>query len=984
MLRLDNIVKDYPMKDSVVHALKGISLCFRTNEFVSVLGPSGCGKTTLLNILGGLDHYTSGDLIIDGRSTKDFKDHDWDIYRNHRIGFIFQSYNLIPHENILENVELALTIGGIGKEERTKRSMEALDKVGLKGLYKKMPNQLSGGQCQRVAIARALVNEPEILLADEPTGALDSVTSVQIMDLIKEISKEKLVIMVTHNPDLAYRYSTRIVKLLDGELISDSNPYTPEEEAEERNPNKRKKASEDEAAAVKNEIENGSYGESSGLIRATKDSLAQYTVSEEEADKQQEEPKKEKASKKPKKEKASMSWWTAFRLSAKNLWSKVGRTLLIIFAASIGITGVSAVMSVSNGVTEYIDSSEDEMLSGNPVVVASESFDLSSITDQMTAGEQADAIKDAAPDGYINVDYMTERLINSAKEMGLSMIENNITQDYVDYIDAMPSEYYQDVVKRYGIDITNNVYTDDDIDDSGHDTFSLAAITQIASAVLSQKLSETGYSAYASTIASYTGTFSQSINNTDYLLSQYDIVEGKMATEADEIMIVLNSDEEITDFMLTLLGYFSEDQFLNIVYKYNTDENGNPDSRYDEEEYEKTKTIALETLMSKRFTYYPNDTIYTKNENYDPNASGSDLLIPAKVRPFYYSYYEDDTWSTGVDLKVVGVLTPKEGRQYTTLSTGFYYTPAFAEKYLSDNYDSEVSTFIRDYVATQEENGNSITGYTSYITSMGGVQVPSGIYYTFDYSLEGTMHTDNIALVGSSNSLSSLLAMYAASSGSSGNPITTSTLTTRAVGGNKLPSSIRFYPNTFDTKNLVTDYLSAWNSDEDLVVNGKTLKAEDRDEINYTDNLQVVINIVNNIITIVTIALMCFTSLSLIVSVVMIAVITYVSVMERIKEIGIIRALGGRKRDVSHLFNAENFIIGFFAGVWGILIAYLIDLILNLVVHSHYEAISAIGVLPIQMALLVLLGTIFLTWLAGFIPSRSAAKKDPVVALRTE
>lgn len=943
MLRLDNITKEYPMKggDSV-KALKGISLCFRSNEFVSILGPSGCGKTTLLNILGGLDHYTSGDLIIEGRSTKSYNDHDWDIYRNHRIGFIFQSYNLIPHENILDNVALALTIGGIGKEERIQRAKEALDEVGLKDMYKKMPNQLSGGQCQRVAIARALVNEPEILLADEPTGALDSVTSVQIMDLIKKISQKKLVIMVTHNPDLAVKYSTRIVKLLDGRLIDDSNPYTAEEEAKER------------------------------------ENVTQESVQELE-----------------KKEKAKMSWWTAFKLSSKNLLSKMGRTVMVIIAASIGIIGVSAVLSVSNGVTSYIAGSEDEMLSGNPVQVSSSTFDLSSIANQMTGATQAQVVKEASEDGYINVDFMTQRLIEQATSIGTSMIQNDITQDYVDYVDEMPSTYYQDVVKHYGTQVTNNIYTQDNIEGNDpSDSYSLSAITEIASAILSQKLSETGYSSYASTIASYSGTLAQSINNTDYLLEQYDIVDGKVAENEDEIMVVLNDSDAITDFMLTLLGYFSEDEFLNIVYKYNTDENGNPQPAYNDALYQQTKRIAISKLMGKKFTYYPNDTVFADNDKYDPDASaGQASLTPIVTQPYIYKYKEDSSWTGGMQLKVVGVLKPKANRQYSTLSSGFYYTPKFVERFISDNYSSKVTNFIRNYVDSynnSEDNtsGTTITGYPSYIMDSNGFKTPHGFFYSFHYSLEGKDYDGNYALVGSTNSLTSLLAMYASSSSSSSSSsspsISTSILTLKGVGGSKLPNSISFYPKNFDQKYLVTDYLTRWNSEDTLTVNGKELKAEDRKEIKYTDNLQVVIDIINNIINIVTIALICFTALALVVSTVMISIITYVSVIERIKEIGVIRALGGRKKDVSHLFNAENFILGFFAGLLGLLVTYLLELILNLIVHHNFPVISMIANLPVTTALIILAASIFLTWLAGFIPSRSAAKKDPVVALRSE
>ncbi len=925
MLRLDDIKKDYQMKDSVVHALKGISLNFRKNEFVSILGPSGCGKTTLLNILGGLDHYTSGDLIIEGKSTKDFDDHDWDIYRNHRIGFIFQSYNLIPHENIEENVELALTIGGVGKEERERRAKEALDKVGLKGLYKKMPNQLSGGQCQRVAIARALVNEPEILLADEPTGALDSVTSVQIMELIKEISKDRLVIMVTHNPELAYKYSTRIVKLLDGQLVDDSNTYSVEEELAER-----KEVFEDEILSEKE--------------RAKADN-----------------------------EKAKMSWWTAFKLSSKNLWSKAKRTALTIVAASIGIVGVSAVLSIRSGVTGYIDGMQDEMLSGNPIQVSESTFDLSSIAETMTGSQQASVVKEATKEGYIDINFITKTLIESAKTMGTSMIENNITQEYVDYINAMPKEYYKDVVYKYAIDPTYNIYTTDNINGGESDTYSLAAITAIASSILEKKLADNGYEAYASTIKSYASTFGQSINNSEYLLEQYDLVNGKVATEEDEINIVLSSNEELTDFTLTLLGYLSQDEFMNIIYKYNTDENGNPDSKYNDELYQQTKQISIEKLVNHEFTYYPNDTVYEENSSYKADATVVEIAMnPDIARPFRYSHYPKTEWKDkGVKLKVAGILKPKEGRQYSTLSSGFYYTPAFTKKYIGDNQNSKLASFIRN---------QSESTYTS-LTASG---MTSGIYYEYKYNVDGTDYKAT-ALVGSTSATDGIVSMISQMMGGSTVSSTSAKLTLRSVGGTNLPKTINFYPTSFEDKYLVTDYLDKWNDkNTSLTISGKQVSGDSRDEIKYTDNLAVVISIINTIINIVSISLIAFTALSLVVSTVMIAIITYVSVMERIKEIGVIRALGGRKKDVSHLFNAETFVIGFLSGVFGVIVTYIIQIILNLIIHANFPTVSSIANLTWYMALIVIVVSFLLTTIAGFIPARGAAKKDPVVALRTE
>lgn len=447
MLKLQSIKKDYVTSNETVHALKGLDIEFRANEFVSILGPSGCGKTTLLNIIGGLDHYTDGDLYIDGVSTKSFKDRDWDTYRNHRIGFIFQSYNLIPHQTVLENVELALTISGIDKAARIAKAKDALDKVGLKGQYNKKPNQLSGGQCQRVAIARALVNEPEILLADEPTGALDTTTSVQIMELIKEIAKERLVIMVTHNPEIAEKYSTRIVKLLDGNIVSDSDPYASKPEDEETRKHK--------------EIS----------------------------------------------KKSKLSFWQAFRLSARNLRSKFKRTLMVCLAGSIGIIGVATVLAVRSGVLGYISDMQDDMLSGNPITISEEALDLSSVMSAMTMGEQAEASKIAIEDGKINVSSVIEYLVSRADSAETMTISNEITQEYIDFVNAMPKEYYSAIVPYYGVAMSNNLFTDfhftDKNGETGEQIMSLTAGRQIYTALLEQ----TDYKDYSSMITSFATGF---------------------------------------------------------------------------------------------------------------------------------------------------------------------------------------------------------------------------------------------------------------------------------------------------------------------------------------------------------------------------------------------------------------------------------------------------------------------------------------------
>lgn len=440
MLILKNIIKEYNVADTKVAALKGINIAFRKNEFVSILGPSGCGKTTTLNIIGGLDKYTSGDLIISNRSTKEFTDRDWDIYRNHRIGFIFQSYNLIPHQTILGNVELALTISGLSKKERVEKAKKALDRVGLKGQYNKKPNQLSGGQCQRVAIARALVNEPEILLADEPTGALDTVTSIQIMDLIQEISKEKLVIMVTHNPDLANKYSTRIIQLLDGKVIEDSNPYSEEEE--------------------KKEYQN-------------------QTIKEEDI----------------KKEKAKMSLWTAFKLSAQNLFSKRKRTAMVSIAGSIGIIGVSLVLSISGGVKGYISSMQNDMLSGNPIQIAETSYDLSTLVSASNQKQIIDKLE--VVDGKVNVNSLIDYLMEMAKLQDNFLISNQINENYIQFIKDMPEEYYAALSFDYGLDLSNNIYTTFTSEDGSVEHLSLSAILETYVALLGN----TSFSSLSSSVS---------------------------------------------------------------------------------------------------------------------------------------------------------------------------------------------------------------------------------------------------------------------------------------------------------------------------------------------------------------------------------------------------------------------------------------------------------------------------------------------------
>lgn len=894
MLKLVNVVKTYVMGDSKVEALKGISVNFRKNEFVSILGPSGCGKTTLLNIIGGLDKYTVGDLVINGISTKKFSDRDWDVYRNHRIGFIFQSYNLIPHQTILENVELALTIAGMGKNERLEKARMVLDRVGLAGQYNKKPNQLSGGQCQRVAIARALVNDPEILLADEPTGALDTVTSVQIMDLIKEISKEKLVIMVTHNPELAEKYSTRIVRLLDGIINDDSNPCSDEEEEKE----------------------------------LTRNDDLEVT------------------------EKAKMSFWTAFKLSSRNLLSKFKRTLMVGLAGSIGIIGVSLVLALSSGISGYIDDMQEDMLSGNPITITEQAYDLNAMIGSLSNFEQAEIV---VKNGFVGINSMLELLAKRAETMNSIMVTNEINEDYVNYIKAMPKEYVEDISYGYGIDISNNIYTDFASKKGGDaQKTSLTAIKQIYKALLS----ETEFKEAVSAISTLSQPISQSLSSEEYILSQYKLLNGKMATEKNEIMIVIDKNSLITDLTLAQLGYYSQDEFLNMAFKaFKSD--------YDETLIK--EEFSYEELLNKTFTWYPNDSIFIKNKSSIPEI--------VQTWPFSYKYKVDDTFSDGLELKVVGILQPNDDINYGSLSTGFYYTSALTDYILEVNKNSEIASYIRD-----DLNGESIN---SMIGTMTGGQAV-GITYQYEYVFEGENKTGT-GFVGST-SLASLMndMMGSMVGGDSGSDIPEIyTLSLRNVGGNDLANSISIYPIDFNIKKQVLDYLDAWNNDGDIILNGITLTKEDRVNITYMDTLSIVISMINTMINIVTIALVAFTAISLIVSTVMIGIITYVSVVERIKEIGVIRSLGGRKKDVAHLFNAETFIIGLVAGLLGIGITYLIGFIANMIIGGITGIYTLVSLKWYQAIIMVTI-SVLLTLISGLFPSRSAAKMDPVNALRTE
>ena len=975
MLDLRSIKKDYVTASETVHALKGVSISFRKTEFVSILGPSGCGKTTLLNIIGGLDHYTEGDLMIGSRSTKEYKDSDWDVYRNHSIGFIFQSYNLIPHQTILGNVELALTIAGIDKEERVRRAKVALDRVGLSGQYYKKPNQLSGGQCQRVAIARALVNDPEILLADEPTGALDTVTSVQIMELIKEISEERLVIMVTHNPELAEKYSTRIVRLLDGEIIEDTNPMTDAEiDAELK--------AEEEKRLAKEEAERALL-ESEEKTAATKIKKIGQKI------------------KKKRQQKAKMSFFTAFKLSAKNLWSKKGRTALVGFAGSIGIFGIATVLAFSAGIKGYVASMQDDMLSGNPIMITQTAYDFDIVTDMMNDMIPTDVIRE---EHKVYIDSLIEYIAKMDKYSSSFFIQNTITQQYTDYVKAMPKEYYSAMTFNYGIDPTYSIYTNFTHSTPGGNTatsrISIAALTEIYTSVLK----ETEYGDYSGYITQLVPSFSQAPNDADYIRSQYDVY-GEIADEVDEVMLVLSKNQEISDVLLARLGIYTEAEFYNLVYKTATmnepkeGEEVKPETEMMKELYDPSLDVECfdyDELLSGKytFTWYPNNSLFTTN----PGITMPDGSV-MNLNPFTYHHDAKDIENEGIDLKITGILIASENYNFGCLSPGIYYTEALTNHILETNAQSDIVNYIK-------EKG-SIPSFTSN-------GIPMGVYYKYSYRhfFPKTLADGSTELFGETygflggsfsidDAMNSLADMMGGSgsgdssgsgSGSSSTPGSSvdiealanmRTISLRMVGGDTVASSIKVYPLSFDSKDLVTEYLDKWNSDDVLNIGGVDYTHEERGNVKYNDTLELIISMINTMIDIISYALIAFTSVSLIVSTVMIGIITYVSVVERIKEIGVIRSLGGRKKDVRHLFNAETFIIGTLSGLIGIIATYGLCALLSagLAPLINY---SRIAFLRSSDALLMILLSVGLTLISGLIPASSAAKKDPVVALRTE
>ena len=922
MLTLKNIKKEYKVPSGNVKALNGISVSFRDREFVAVLGPSGCGKTTLLNVIGGLDRATSGELIIDGISTKEYSSRDFDGYRNRRVGFVFQSYNLIPHQTALENVELGLCIAGLKKRERVEKARAALEKVGLSDVVNKLPNQLSGGQQQRVAIARAIVNEPGILLADEPTGALDSATGMQIAGLLKEISEDRLVVAVTHNPELAERFATRTVRLSDGAITEDTDPFVPE--------------------------------------------------AEEKREARREPPPK-------------MSLGTAIRLSARSLLSKLKRTVLVAMAGSIGVIGVSSVLAVSAGVRGFIDGFQDDMLSGNPIEIRRSGVDVASAVQNASVSAQAEALERG---DWVNVNSIIEYLASNGDALDSLFYTNEFGYDFINYVRSMPSGYCRDVLLDYGVETGFAIYTDFRATDSFADEFpgynrrmSVAAITETYTALLEK----TEFGDYASYITELATGFREAVSDRRSITEQYDLLAGRLPEDKTDILVVLNGDEQLNDVLLAQLGYYSEEEFYGIV-------SGG--------EYK--KRFSYGEIMEKTFTWYPNDAIYDDL---------SFTLGGAKVQRYGYRFLEEDIAGEGLRLKVCGIVRPKSNLSYGILKLGFIYTEELARYMISRNENSVIANNIREYGQIQSFALQNELRQLYGVDAL-GISCKLDYLYSEDGGKTFTEASGDGARdffvgrtkSGTKNTILSFLGAGGISVGSGTESMidavaNSRTMDINGVAGTYLPERIKIFPESFAAKDLVTDYLDRWNGDgdvsfydcgEDLSGTGpaaalKTLSADERSAIKASDDTGVIIGMMNNVTDAVTYALVAFTALSLVVSTVMIGILTYISVIERIKEIGVIRSLGGRKRDVSRLFVAEAAIIGLAGGVFGVLITLLLTLFGNAVAANiSGGTIPAIARLTLQNALVMVAVSVLLTLVSGLLPARAAAKKDPAAALRAD
>ena len=895
MLELNDIKKDYVSGSTTVSALKGINLRFRDCEFVSILGQSGCGKTTMLNIIGGLDKYTSGDLKINGVSTKNYKDRDWDFYRNNSIGFVFQSYNLIPHQTVLSNVELALTLSGVSKAERKKRAIEALEKVGLGEQIHKKPNQMSGGQMQRVAIARALVNNPDILLADEPTGALDTETSVQIMELLKEISKDRLIIMVTHNPELAKDYSTRIVRLLDGVITDDSNPYSLEDmEAD---------------------------------IRAKEAAKAKTS--------------EKKTKKSGKKQKTSMSFFTALSLSFNNLMTKKTRTILTAFAGSIGIIGIAMILSISNGIQLYIDRVQRDTLSSYPITLQAESIDISSMVSSMTGNSDSEEHEDKTKI-YSN-DIMGDMINTMVKE-----VKSNNLSEFKKYIENGGSDiksYVSDI--QYSYDVPLNIYmkdTSNGVEQLNPSTMFDSIYGEGATSTSSAMSSGMGMGMFSNS-----SVWNQLLGNQQVLDEQYDVLAGHWPENYNEVVLVADKNNEVDDYTLYSLGLKDPEEVRTLFKKMMVGESY---------ETEKDTSYTFDEILDTEFKLVMPTDMYKYND----------------VTGTWDDYSKDDKYMTnvvnnGTDIKVCGIIRPNDDAVSTSISSGIGYTAKLTEYIIEQVKNSEI--------AKAQLADTSVDVFT-------------GVPFDNDRNTEITM--DDVNAYMATLSPEESVQMQAMTSGMSDDQILQlfsaslkARTTDATLDSNKsklgitdldTPSQIDIYATDFDSKEKVQNIIKDYNK----------LQQDDGKEenvINYTDYVGIMMSSVSTIINAISYVLIAFVAISLIVSSIMIGIITYISVLERTKEIGVLRSIGASKKDVSRIFNAETLIEGFVSGALGIVVTLLLCIPANALI-KHLTDISNVAQLPVAGGVILIIISMFLTFIAGLIPAKLAAKKDPVVALRSE
>ncbi len=933
MLEICNITKLYDLKDQKVEALKGVTMRFRRSEFVSILGPSGCGKTTLLNVIGGLDRYTDGDLIIDGVSTKNFKDKDWDNYRNHRVGFVFQSYNLIPHQSILENVELALTLSGVNRKDRRARAVEVLNKVGLGDKLKSKPNQLSGGQMQRVAIARALVNDPEIILADEPTGALDSKTSVQIMDLLKEVSKDRLVVMVTHNPDLANTYSTRIIRLLDGELIEDSKPYSESACRNEikHHQEKLKKQEEKEATLLEKQKQ----------AKKDKKQSKADTKLDVAAEKSAEKP--QKPTFKKTKKKKSMSFFTALFLSFKNLLTKKGRTIMVAFAGSIGIIGIALILAVSAGMTGYINRTQSESLSSYPVAVSAISVDYNKAMDAIASDDKAQEEED---DSFAIYD-------EKAAIMQLGKY-NYIGKEFVNFVrDYYDKEENSSKLNDYNISyasswrlitqqtITEMVPKSAELDLTDPNNYKVKSLPQTTYVPINDSLK---YSVMSGTT---TNTFFEELDK-DYVTSIYD-VKGTYPTKKDEVALVVSS-KSLTKTFLDGLGL--------------------DDTIFEPEENELTHyhaPIDFESLLgTKTFKLLYNDAYYNLNGTAKQDFNLINVLNQ-NSEPVQQGLEQLFNDPNGITLKITAILIKKEDVPGSIFSDGIMYTHALMDEYRLKNNKENSSVTKSVYDGLLDENGvlkQDATFPTSYTVNISELSMFGEQYQQSPFRYETPQKMkEGLLSQGIVLSDKDFVDLYM-----------------QIYGASDVPTGIYFYASTFDAKDDVTDMVSDWNKYVDSQKDNANFVGF---KIYITDSSQFLTSVLSNLVNIISYVLVAFAAISLVVSSIMIGIITYTSVIERTKEIGVLRSVGASKLDVFRVFTAETIIIGLAAGLIGVGVAGIISIFVS-VLLKHLTGVGGLAIVQPLPCLALVLISVLLTFIAGLIPSRIATKKDPVKALRTE